>query len=137
VRAKASGCGLRNQAISFCSQVRLAVPDAGVDSKSEQDLEMSGTKETTIEPAKGDALVVVDVQNDFLPGGALAVPQSDEILPVVNSYIAIFEKRGLPIYLTRDWHPADHCSFNDYGGPWPTHCVAGSSGAAFSSDFRA
>jgi nicotinamidase/pyrazinamidase len=97
---------------------------------------MSGTEQTTIEPGSGDALVIVDVQNDFLPGGALAVPKSDEILPVVNSYIAIFEKRGLPIYMTRDWHPADHCSFKECGGPWPTHCVAGTHGAAFSEELK-
>jgi nicotinamidase/pyrazinamidase len=91
---------------------------------------------TTIEPASGDALVIVDVQNDFLPGGALAVPESDEILPVVNSYIAAFEKRGLPIYMTRDWHPPDHCSFKEFGGPWPTHCVAGTHGADFSKELK-
>jgi nicotinamidase/pyrazinamidase len=97
---------------------------------------MSGTERNTIEPAQGDALVIVDVQNDFLPGGALAVPESDEILPVVNSYIAAFEKRRLPIYMTRDWHPPDHCSFKECGGPWPTHCVAGTHGAAFSEELK-
>jgi nicotinamidase/pyrazinamidase len=97
---------------------------------------MSGTERTTLEPASGDALVIVDVQNDFLPGGALAVPESGEILPVVNSYIAAFEKRGLPIYLTRDWHPPNHCSFKELGGPWPTHCVAGTPGAAFSEELK-
>ena len=91
---------------------------------------------TTIEPASGDALVIVDVQNDFLPGGALAVPESDQILPFVNTYIAIFEKRRLPIYMTRDWHPPDHCSFKESGGPWPTHCVAGTHGAAFSEKLK-
>ncbi len=97
---------------------------------------MSGTERTTIEPAKGDALVIVDVQNDFLPGGALAVPRSNEILPVINRYIAAFERRGLPIYMTRDWHPPDHCSFKEHGGPWPTHCVAGTDGAAFSTELK-
>ena len=97
---------------------------------------MSGPQRTTIELMDGDALVIVDVQNDFLPGGALAVPQSDEILPVINNYIAAFEKRGLPIYMTRDWHPPDHCSFKEYGGPWPTHCVAGTKGAAFSTELK-
>jgi nicotinamidase/pyrazinamidase len=85
---------------------------------------------------EGDALVIVDVQNDFLPGGALAVPQSDEILPLLNSYIAAFERQGLPIYVTRDWHPPDHCSFKEYGGPWPPHCVAGTHGAAFSTELK-
>ena len=97
---------------------------------------MSGPQPPTVELIDGDALVVVDVQNDFLPGGALAVPQSDEILPVLNNYITAFEKRGLPIYMTRDWHPPDHCSFKEYGGPWPTHCVAGTNGAAFSTELK-
>ena len=97
---------------------------------------MSGTERTKVELIEGDALVIVDVQNDFLPGGALAVPQSDEILPILNKYITAFEKRGLLIYMTRDWHPPDHCSFKEYGGPWPTHCVAGTNGAAFSTELK-
>ena len=97
---------------------------------------MSGPERTAIQLIRGDALVIVDAQNDFLPGGALAVPHSDEILPIVNDYIAAFEKRRLPIYMTRDWHPPDHCSFKEYGGPWPTHCVAGTDGAAFSAELK-
>jgi nicotinamidase/pyrazinamidase len=97
---------------------------------------MSGPEGTAIELIQGDALVIVDAQNDFLPGGALAVPQSDEILPILNHYIAAFEKRRLPIYMTRDWHPPDHCSFKEYGGPWPAHCVAGTDGAAFSAELK-
>jgi nicotinamidase/pyrazinamidase len=97
---------------------------------------MNGIQRPKIEPSMGDALVVVDVQYDFLPGGALAVPSSNEILPVLNSYIQIFEKRGLPIYMTRDWHPVNHCSFKEYGGPWPAHCVAGTRGAAFSEELK-
>ena len=89
-----------------------------------------------LEPQKltldqGDALVVVDVQNDFLPGGSLAVPRGDEVVPVLNRYLAAFMRRGLLIFATRDWHPPNHCSFQPYGGPWPPHCVAGSAGAAF------
>jgi nicotinamidase/pyrazinamidase len=91
---------------------------------------------TKIEPSQGDALIIVDVQYDFLPGGALAVPESDQILPVLNKYIEIFEKRGLPIYMTRDWHPANHCSFKEYGGPWPSHCVIDTRGAAFAEDLK-
>jgi nicotinamidase-related amidase len=64
----------------------------------------------------GDALVIVDVQNDFLPGGALAVQQGDEVIPVLNRYIALFEQQHLPIFATRDWHPANHCSFQGQGG---------------------
>jgi nicotinamidase/pyrazinamidase len=79
----------------------------------------------------GDALVIVDLQIDFLPGGALAVPQAGEVVPVLNGYLDIFEIQRLPVYATRDWHPPDHCSFRTQGGPWPVHCVAGSAGAGF------
>jgi len=81
----------------------------------------------------GDALIVVDVQNDFLPGGNLAVPQGDEVIPVLNRYISAFHARELPIFATRDWHPPDHCSFLQQGGPWPPHCVADTPGAEFSA----
>jgi nicotinamidase/pyrazinamidase len=87
-------------------------------------------------PAAGDALIVVDTQLDFLPGGRLAVPNGDEVVPVLNDYIAVFEKHGLPVYATRDWHPAQHCSFRECGGPWPPHCVADSRGAQFAPDLR-
>lgn len=79
--------------------------------------------------AAGDALLIADIQNDFLPGGALGVAGGDEIVPVVLAYIRLFQGRGLPVFLTRDWHPPDHCSFRDRGGPWPVHCVAGSPGS--------
>jgi nicotinamidase-related amidase len=79
----------------------------------------------------GDALVVVDVQQDFLPGGALAVHGGAEVVPVLNDYLRRFAQAGLPVFATRDWHPPLHCSFRDAGGPWPTHCVAGTPGAAF------
>jgi nicotinamidase/pyrazinamidase len=82
---------------------------------------------------KGDALLIVDMQNDFLPGGSLAVPGSGQILPIVNRYIEKFSAHGNSIYLTRDWHPPDHSSFKDQGGRWPVHCVAGSHGAEFSA----
>ncbi len=85
----------------------------------------------TVRLKPGDALVIVDVQNDFLPGGALPVPQGDEVVPVLNEYIHRFRQAGLPIVATRDWHPPDHCSFRDRGGPWPAHCVQGTSGAEF------
>ena len=80
---------------------------------------------------KSDALIIVDVQRDFLPGGALAVSRGDEVVPVLNAYITLFRERGLPIIATRDWHPSDHCSFTAQGGPWPPHCVVGSQGAQF------
>jgi nicotinamidase/pyrazinamidase len=78
---------------------------------------------------KGDALIVVDVQRDFLPGGALAVAGGDTIVHVLSRYAAEFERHGLPVYATRDWHPSNHCSFRERGGPWPPHCLAGSPGA--------
>lgn len=84
----------------------------------------------------GDALVAVDVQNDFLPGGNLGVPRGDEVVPVLNDWIAAFVQLGLPVYATRDWHPPDHCSFRAHGGPWPSHCVAGSAGAQFAPGLR-
>ncbi len=79
----------------------------------------------------GDALLVVDVQNDFLPEGALAVPHGDAVVPVLNAYLALFSDRQLPVFATRDWHPVTHCSFKDNGGPWPPHCVQDSPGARF------
>ncbi len=84
----------------------------------------------------GDALIVVDVQNDFLPGGSLAVPEGDAVVPVLNRYLAEFAARELPVYATRDWHPANHCSFKARGGPWPPHCVAESPGAQFAALLR-
>lgn len=77
----------------------------------------------------GDALLVVDLQRDFLPGGSLAVPGGDEVVAPINAYIAAFEALHLPIFMTRDWHPADHCSFKNAGGPWPPHCVRDTAGA--------
>ncbi len=82
-------------------------------------------------PRSGDALLVVDVQRDFMPGGALGVPAGDRVLAPLNRCIARFAAAGAPVFASRDWHPADHCSFADRGGPWPVHCVAGSPGAAF------
>src|SRR5262249_53915127 len=79
----------------------------------------------------GDALLVVDIQNDFLPGGALAVRDGDAVIAPLNTYIESFRRLGLPIYASRDWHPPDHCSFEQQGGPWPPHCVAGTTGAEF------
>ncbi|GAB4169472.1 MAG: nicotinamidase [Rhodocyclaceae bacterium] len=90
-----------------------------------------GAGQGTVTPQRGDALVIVDVQNDFLPGGALAVPGGDAVVAPLNQWIARFSALGLPVFATRDWHPADHCSFRERGGPWPPHCIAGTRGAAF------
>ena len=83
-----------------------------------------------------DALILVDVQNDFLPEGALAVPDGDAIVPVLNSYIERFETKALPVFASRDWHPGNHCSFTDQGGTWPRHCVAGTAGAQFAIELE-
>ncbi|MGZ8421968.1 MAG: isochorismatase family protein [Nitrospira sp.] len=84
----------------------------------------------------GDALLVVDVQRDFLPGGALAVPDGAAVIPVLSNYCALFHSKGLPIIVTRDWHPPDHCSFRQQGGSWPTHCVAETPGAQFPEELQ-
>lgn len=92
------------------------------------------TEQTDI--GAGDALLVVDVQRDFLPGGALGVPAGDEIVEPLSRMIRAFERAGLPVYYSRDWHPPDHCSFKEQGGPWPPHCVAGTAGAGFAPGLR-
>ncbi|HUO42355.1 MAG TPA: isochorismatase family protein [Methylomirabilota bacterium] len=76
-------------------------------------------------------LVVVDVQNDFCPGGALPVRDGDKVVPILNEYVKKFRKAGASVIFTRDWHPPDHSSFKPQGGPWPPHCVQNSKGAEF------
>src|SRR5437764_6679480 len=80
---------------------------------------------------QGDALLVVDVQNDFCPGGALAVAEGDQVVPVLNKWIEEAQRDRIPIFASRDWHPPGHISFKERGGPWPPHCVQGTPGAAF------
>jgi nicotinamidase/pyrazinamidase len=75
-----------------------------------------------------DALIVVDVQRDFCPGGALPVPEGDQVVPAINRILGLGDWMTVA---TRDWHPRDHCSFSPQGGIWPIHCVAGTAGAAF------
>ncbi|MGC8849740.1 MAG: nicotinamidase [Candidatus Bathyarchaeia archaeon] len=82
------------------------------------------------------ALIIVDVQRDFLPGGALPVPRGDEVIPVLNEYIEIFKNMGGKIFATRDWHPPNHISFKSRGGVWPVHCVQGTKGAEFSEALK-
>jgi nicotinamidase/pyrazinamidase len=86
-----------------------------------------------IDLGKGDALLIIDIQNDFLPGGCLPVPEGNQVIPILNGYIDHFIKRQLPVIATRDWHPYNHCSFIQHGGPWPEHCIADSKGAEFAS----
>jgi nicotinamidase/pyrazinamidase len=77
------------------------------------------------------ALLVVDMQRDFMPGGALPVPEGDGIIPKVNAYISQFRMAGAPVFASRDWHPPETTHFQAQGGPWPPHCVQGTRGAAF------
>jgi nicotinamidase/pyrazinamidase len=83
-----------------------------------------------------DALIIVDVQNDFCPGGALAVSGGDEVVPVLNRAIERFTEVGLPIFATRDWHPEKTNHFKTYGGIWPVHCVQGTRGAEFHAKLK-
>lgn len=85
---------------------------------------------------KDDAVLAVDVQNDFCPGGALAVTDGDQVVPVLNRWIEAADRAGIPVIASRDWHPVDHCSFAERGGPWPPHCVQDTPGAAFHPDLQ-
>ena len=85
---------------------------------------------------KNAALVIVDVQNDFCPGGALAVSDGDQVVPALNLYIERFAAADLPIFATRDWHPVRTRHFKDFGGVWPVHCLQNSKGAAFHPKLR-
>ena len=77
------------------------------------------------------ALIVVDVQNDFCPGGSLAVAKGDEVVAPLNELMKEFLDRGEPVFKTRDWHPATAKHFAAYGGIWPVHCVRNTPGAEF------
>jgi nicotinamidase/pyrazinamidase len=83
---------------------------------------------------KKRALIVVDVQNDFCPGGALAVAGGDEVVAPLNKLIAEFLERGEPVFKSRDWHPETTKHFTAYGGTWPVHCVQNTKGAEFHPD---
>lgn len=82
------------------------------------------------------ALIVVDVQNDFCPGGALAVSRGDEVIAPLNNLIDEFLERGAPVYKSRDWHPTTTKHFAAYGGTWPVHCVQNTYGAEFHPALR-
>lgn len=82
------------------------------------------------------ALLIVDVQNDFCPGGALGVKGGDKIIPAINKYIRIFYREKLPIFVTRDWHPRVTKHFKDFGGAWPRHCIQNTKGARFHPKLR-
>jgi nicotinamidase/pyrazinamidase len=82
------------------------------------------------------ALLVVDVQNDFCPGGALAVEGGDRVVSAMNRYIDQAMSSGMTVYASRDWHPAVTSHFKEYGGPWPVHCVQNTPGAKFHPDLK-
>jgi len=82
------------------------------------------------------ALLIVDVQNDFCPGGALAVRDGDQVVSVLRGLAARFGALGLPVYASRDWHPADSRHFATHGGAWPAHCVQGTEGARLREDLE-
>jgi nicotinamidase/pyrazinamidase len=86
--------------------------------------------------SKNDALIVTDIQNDFLSGGALPVPEGNKIIPILNEYIRLFTTMHAKIYATRDWHPPNHMSFQAQGGPWPAHCIQDTEGAKFHPDLN-
>lgn len=83
-----------------------------------------------------DALIIVDVQNDFCPGGKLGLDEGDEVVPIINALIAQAQQADIPIFASRDWHPRHHVSFTERGGPWPEHCIQDSSGAEFHPQLR-
>ncbi|MEW5792278.1 MAG: nicotinamidase [Pseudomonadota bacterium] len=81
-----------------------------------------------------DAFILVDMQVDFCPGGALPVKDGDRVIPVLNRWLKPFTDAHRPIFASRDWHPPHHISFRERGGPWPPHCVQHTPGAAFHPD---
>ncbi len=85
---------------------------------------------------EGDAVLIVDVQNDFCPGGKLAIDEGDAVVPILNKWIAAARAQNIPVYASRDWHPLKHVSFEEQGGPWPPHCVQDTEGAAFHPDLH-
>ncbi len=95
---------------------------------------MLNRPEDVLQP--GDALIIVDVQNDFCPGGALPIENGDNVVPVLNRWIAAAIARRVPIYASRDWHPVGHISFAQQGGPWPPHCIQDSDGAHFHPELQ-
>ncbi len=105
-------------------------------SKSEKVIQEGICLSKTYSLNDSDALLITDMQIDFLPGGALPVAGGDEIIPVINNYIMRFEASQAYIIASRDWHPANHMSFKAQGGPWPPHCIQQTEGAKFSPDLK-
>lgn len=84
----------------------------------------------------GDALLIIDVQIDFCPGGSLPIEDGDQIVPVLNEWIEAARVKEIPVYASRDWHPNKHPSFKENGGLWPVHCLQDSLGAGFHPDLN-
>ncbi|MBI3610007.1 MAG: nicotinamidase [Nitrospirae bacterium] len=97
---------------------------------------MTGDRKAPLPISSKTALLVVDVQNDFCPGGALAVPEGDRVVPVLNDYIRLFQAKRAPVIATRDWHPTNHGSFKPFGGIWPPHCIQNTPGAEFRAGLK-
>jgi nicotinamidase/pyrazinamidase len=91
---------------------------------------------TSVEFEAGDALLLVDLQNDFCPGGSLAIADGHLVMPVLSAWAAAARAAGVPIFVTRDWHPARTTHFKEFGGIWPAHCVMHTHGAEFHPDLR-
>jgi nicotinamidase/pyrazinamidase len=89
-----------------------------------------------VEFSPGDALLLVDPQNDFCPGGALGVAEGDQVMPILSEWAAAAAAAGVPIFVSRDWHPPRTTHFKEYGGVWPPHCVQGTPGAEFHPALR-
>lgn len=83
---------------------------------------------------QGDALLIVDMQVDFLPGGLLPLEDGLEIMPLINRWIAAAQEARVPVFASRDYHPPAHCSFEEHGGPWPVHCVRDTPGGEIHAD---
>jgi nicotinamidase/pyrazinamidase len=99
-------------------------------------VDASRMADQTNEVRRGDALLIVDLQRDFCEGGALAVPDGDAVVPIIEDWVKRAVAQGIPIYASRDWHPPQHVSFEQQGGPWPPHCVQETEGAAFHPGFE-
>lgn len=84
----------------------------------------------------GDGVLLIDPQNDFCPGGALPVAEGDLVMPVLTEWAAAAERADVPVYVSRDWHPARTTHFEQFGGIWPAHCVIDTPGAAFHPALR-
>lgn len=87
-------------------------------------------------PDAQSALIIVDVQNDFCPGGSLAVADGDEVVPILNAYAREFSAAGALVVAGRDWHPRETTHFSAFGGDWPAHCVQGTGGAEYHPDLE-